>query len=191
MCYRTDGKLNVLLIVDVVLRPRLVVYLPSVVSRFVAVLRASFKSFTRPPLRSSHRKQRPTVVALLLDIILSRFIAAMTSVKPVMVIAGLTPVSKLFYDSTGHLTWYDGVVTASKGGKYTVTYDDGDVETLDTFEVSRAVILYRAQHSSQLIELAFEDLDVILESSEEMDSSTLEGLISRWAEDVKDAVLQP
>ena len=90
----------------------------------------------------------------------------MTSVEPVMVIAGLTPVSKLFYDSTGRLTWYDGVVSAVKGGKYMVTYDDGDGEVLDTFEVSRAVILYRAQHSSELIELAFEDLEAILESSE-------------------------
>lgn len=115
----------------------------------------------------------------------------MTGVQRALIIPGVTPVSKLFYDANGCIIWYDGIVTASFGGRYVVTYDHGDVEMLDTFEAGCAVMHYRSQHTSQLIELAFEDLDEILDSVEGTEPSALEKRISQWADQVRDAVVEP
>ena len=114
----------------------------------------------------------------------------MSDVQHALIIPGLTQVSIVFRDTEGRPGWYDGVVTASKGGEYTVHFDDGDVEVFNWYEIRCGALHYQAWHAVKLIDLAFLDLDDILDSSDDIDCRRLKEKVSLWALNVRNVTLK-
>ena len=113
----------------------------------------------------------------------------MTSIQNGIIIPGVTPVSKLFPNSEGCINWYDGTIISRKGGLYTIRFDDGECEVWDSFETGCGMLHYQSQHASNILDIAFDELDEILEACNDIKCVKMKERVSVWAEEVKDAMI--